>query len=289
MDYFKEAKRVTIRDYLAKAGIFPVKEDSHRLQYLSPLRSENDGSFFVMLDSERFKDFGGDGLSGDIIQLVQLMENCDPLAAAMKICNETPHNYTPSHSKPKEPRPERIKILFVSDLNSGILLNYVSSRGIIQAFARKYCREVRYEVLMKSGEMKKFFAVGFQNDSGGWELRNKFAKVATSPKNVTTIPGNPEQINIFEGYFNFLSALTFWKVPALRYRTIILNSAALKTKIPAEWLNQAKQINFFGDNDETGDKTANYFEPFSTFNDCRQIFSGYNDFNDFLKFKINLK
>ena len=63
-------------------------------------------------------------------------------------------------------------------------IRHWSVSGIAQRIAAGYCREVRYEV-----NGRAFFAVGFRNDAGGWELRSERFKGGSSPKYITTLKG----------------------------------------------------------------------------------------------------
>lgn len=47
--------------------------------------------------------------------------------------------------------------------------------------------------------------IGFPNNAGGFELRNRYFKGSSSPKDVAVIDQNCKQIAVFEGFFNFLS------------------------------------------------------------------------------------
>ena len=47
------------------------------------------------------------------------------------------------------------------------------------AVAGALCREVHYAV----GE-RRFFAIGFRNDAGGWELRSPQFKGSSAPKSI---------------------------------------------------------------------------------------------------------
>ncbi|WP_157832789.1 hypothetical protein [Croceivirga radicis] len=42
-------------------------------------------------------------------------------------------------------------------------------------------------------KQKECFALGFENDRGGWELRNKYQKLATSPKTFTYHKNNSDK------------------------------------------------------------------------------------------------
>nr|WP_277089770.1 toprim domain-containing protein [Alistipes sp.] len=77
-----------------------------------------------------------------------------------------------------------LRILSDAPLRHPALVGYLASRGIAQRIAAGYCREVRYEV-----NGRAFFAVGFRNDAGGWELRSERFKGGSSPKYITTLKG----------------------------------------------------------------------------------------------------
>ncbi len=48
--------------------------------------------------------------------------------------------------------------------------------------------------------------MGFKNNFGGFELRNKYFKGSSSPKEITLISNNsPDRLNVFEGFMDFLS------------------------------------------------------------------------------------
>ena len=52
---------------------------------------------------------------------------------------------------------------------------------------------------------KQYYAIGFKNNAGGYELRNEKFKASSSPKDITLIKNQAEKIAVFEGFFNFLS------------------------------------------------------------------------------------
>ena len=57
----------------------------------------------------------------------------------------------------------------VMTLRNYALLNYLQERGIPIEIATAQCVEVHYRL-----HDKQYFAVGFPNESGGYEIRNKF-------------------------------------------------------------------------------------------------------------------
>ena len=84
--------------------------------------------------------------------------------------------------------------------------------------ARQHCQEVHY-----SANGKAYFAVGFRNDAGGYELRNKYFKGCTS-KEITSMKTSSDACQLFEGFMDYLSFLTMknWQQP--KTDVIVLNS-----------------------------------------------------------------
>ena len=145
--------------------------------------------------------------------------------------------------------------------------------------ARQYLQEVHYV-----SARRKYFAVGFKNDLGGYALRNGAGfKGQTQPAGITTIPGTrTDTICLFEGFFDFLSALVYYARNAPMYTTIILNSTTnLSKAIPQ--LKACKQVNAFLDRDEAGRKSVEKLEKTGLFiNNCTSIYADFKDFNEFL-------
>ncbi len=75
----------------------------------------------------------------------------------------------------EQPTFENIEI---SRLESPILLNYLADRGIPRDIAQRYCVQVDYTL-----HGKRYYAIGFENNAHGYELRNPFFKGAYPPKN----------------------------------------------------------------------------------------------------------
>ena len=92
------------------------------------------------------------------------------------------------------------------------MVSYLTGRGIDPAIARTYCREVRYTICGK-----EYFAVGFRNDAGGWELRSARFKGGSSPKHITTLDNGSDMAMAFEGFIDFLSYLS---LKGTRYRRL---------------------------------------------------------------------
>ena len=156
------------------------------------------------------------------------------------------------------------------------LLLYLSERGLQPSDVSLFLSEVYYRVSEKC-----FFALGFPNDAGGWELRNPYFKGCFAPKAISTIKGtDSHKLQLFEGFMDFLS----WRKlhPEGQDDSIILNSLTLLPKlIPT--LHPFPIIESLLDNDEAGDRaTKQLFDAGLPVKDMRACYAPYKDINEYL-------
>ena len=160
---------------------------------------------------------------------------------------------------------------------------YLAHRGIVPGIAAVYCREVRYQVRSRC-----FFAIGFRNDCGGWELRSERFKGGSSPKHITTFDNRSDTVIAFEGFMDFLAYLSLKHPEQLHIDAAVLNSVVnLPKAVP--FLSRHPVIHTFFDNDEAGRKaTAGLIRlcPRSEVIDQRHFYSGHKDINDYLIARI---
>lgn len=168
-----------------------------------------------------------------------------------------------------------VKVEFVQHI---ALKQYLYSRGIIKPYAVRSVREVHYNI-----NEKQYFAIGFRNNSDGWEFRSKYAKICIGKKDITLIENQSSIIKVFEGFFDYLSFLQISDEKSINHSDyLILNSAALVVK-NIDLLNQYETIELYLDNDITGEKYTNFIiEKYPKAKDERFIYSKYNDLNEYL-------
>ena len=284
---YEEIKRISIRAYLAARGINPRWERGNRGMYLSPLRKERTASFSVSYDKNLWHDFGT-GEGGSIIDLVARMEGCSEIEAARRLAIGEHGTLVPIHVealRTNEPTPSRLTILSDRELTHPALLGYLTGRGIYPAIARTYCREVRYTI---GG--KEYFAIGFRNDAGGWELRNPRFKGSSTPKNITTLDNGSDTAMVFEGFIDFLSYLSLKANPAPAIDTSVLNSVTnLQKAVP--FLARHRIVHAFLDNDDAGRKALARLEeslPSSEVIDQSVFYRDHKDLNEYWQEKRKL-
>lgn len=280
----KTVNKFPIRDYLAAQGIRPAKDNPRYGFYLSPLREERTPSFKVDYGQNLWYDFGlGEG--GTLIDLVMRMERCEAGEAMRQL--ERHIDRMPVFSfTGKNPVPQRSPSIIVEKvrlLENPALLDYLMERGIDLDTARGHCSEVHYRVAGKS-----YFAIGFRNDAGGWELRNRYFKGCTS-KAPTTRRGDYPTCLVFEGFMDYLSFLTFKRNPTPPHNIVVLNSVTnLAKALP--FIASHEQVYAYLDNDDAGRKATDELKKA-----CRNLsdqsihYRPYNDLNDYLRSRLPVK
>ena len=287
------SNRISIRDFLAQRGTQPKYERNGYGMYLSPLRDERTPSFKVNYVQNLWYDFGLGG-GGTLLTLVMRLERCDSREAVRRLQNGEKRNaYSASLSPGIYERPvaggassavrpaavPALRILSDAPLRHPALVGYLSSRGIVPSVAAAFCREVRYEV-----QGRAFFAVGFRNDAGGWELRSERFKGSSSPKHITTLDNCSDTVIAFEGFMDFLAYLSLKHPERLRIDATVLNSVVnLPKAVP--FLSRHSVIHTFFDNDEAGHKAAADLLrlcPRNEVIDQRHFYREHKDVNDYL-------
>lgn len=278
-----QAELVSIVDYLASKGIEPVKAVGKEVVYNSPLRDDKNASFFVNLEKNKFKDFASDEHRGNIFTLVQFLENCNfPQAVAklLEFDGKPVEKYANLFLSATDiERPIEQQTIITQPIKRTVLINYLQERGISYSLGKKYLYEV-----METAKDRIYFYVGFPNDSGGFSLRNQSYKRCLGSQDITTFDlESRKNVAVFEGFFDFLSALVYYGLEAPRIPTVVLNSTNNRKKA-VEYLRQFEQVNCFFDRDKPGeecfrlmrDRDGLPVEDFST------IYEGFNDFNEYL-------
>ena len=274
-----DIKQVSIVDYLAQAGHKPKLSKGVNYWYCSPLRTELTPSFKVNAERNQWYDFAT-GDHGDIIDLVCALQHCTTAEAIRRIAALKGVRLAPSFSfggtTPVRSQAPSMELIGVQAVKHPKLLLYLSERGLQPSDVSPFLSEVYYRVSEKC-----FFALGFPNDAGGWELRNPYFKGCFAPKAITTIKGNDShKLQLFEGFMDFLS----WRElhPEGQADSIVLNSLTLLPKlIPT--LHPYPIIESLLDNDEAGDRaTKQLFDAGLPVKDMRACYAPYKDINEYL-------
>ncbi|ATV29789.1 mobilization protein [Prevotella intermedia] len=275
-------KQIAITDYLQQQGYAPARVQGIHYWYYSPLRNERTPSFKVNTERNQWYDFGS-GEHGDIIDLVCALHRCTINEAIQHLCGtkQVAHQEF-SFGGERKTSKHKLEIISVQSLTNPYLLRYIAERGISLSIANRCCSEIRY-----NNSNRTYYAIGFANDAGGWEIRSPYFKGCIAPKAITTISKATDVLQIFEGFMDFLS----WQTLNLSSTcdTIVLNSLALLPRIQ-EKIKSYKQVESFLDNDDAGRKSFEVLKHF-----CPSIIDGsvryrtHKDINEWLVAQSKVK
>lgn len=283
----QEIKMIKLQDFLASLGYTPTKQQGNKLWYISPFRQESHASFKVNTEHNQWYDFGI-GKGGNIIDLAeQLYKSSDVSYLIHQIGHNVPSmvSASPGVVKPKQSS-ATFENLQVLPFSHPALIKYLQDRCIDIEVAKSVCKEVHYEV-----NNKCYFAIGFPNCGGGYELRNPFFKGCIAPKDISHFYANePKKICfLFEGFIDFLSFMTLRRIQSPQYNGLsnqdylILNSVTNIHKA-LKCLSVYNNIQCFLDNDEAGRNA--YLQLSKELGDssvkASALYNGYKDLNDYL-------
>ena len=278
----KEIKSIPLAAFLSRLGHEPAVRKGTRLWYKSPLRQEHTPSFKVETALNCWYDFGL-GRGGNIIDLATELYQSTDLHYLMRCIADScpvPSVQTVAFSYPQRHSAPSMEQFEIVPLEHRALVAYLQERGIPAHIAKAKCKEVHY-----SANGRFYFAVAFENVSGGWELRNRYFKGCRGRKDISYLPwardGPSTECAVFEGFIDYLSALTLGIISGTD--AIILNSVVNVNKA-VPYLKGYIAINCYLDNDTAGrtaltELTAIYC---STVIDCSILYSEFNDLNEYL-------
>lgn len=281
-------RRIPLADFLARLGHEPVKRSRNELWYRAPYRDERTPSFRVNVEKQLWYDFGL-GRGGDIFTLAGEFVHSDDFLVQAKFIAETANMPMPVPevskqtflSKPSGPAFEGVEIV---PLLRSPLTEYLEERGIPYGIASRYCCRLNYGV-----RGKRYFAIGFPNLAGGYELRNRFFKGCIPPKDVSLIRTEDTPADVccvFEGFMDFLSAVTLGVTG--NADSLVLNSVANVEKA-MKHLDGYGQIDCFLDCDEAGGRALETLRTRYGNRICDRsaLYNGCKDLNEFLQLSRN--
>lgn len=277
-------KTVNINDYLSNAGHKPVSQRGNHFRYYSPFREERTASFDVDNAKNTFIDWGT-GQTGTIIDLVMILSNTD-VSGALEILdqyNGEPSKSTFSFTKHESKQTRKSIPGTIEKITDPSLINYLISRKI-NPEAWEGCPYLfQYTYKRNNYSKQVYHNLAWQNDKSGYELNNRNFKSCLLAKDITTIAGPGNTLNIFEGFMDYLSALTYYQTKQLEGTTIVLNSVALSNRVTT-LLGSFHRVNAFLDNDKAGKQAFALFANHqkNIINHSETTYPDNKDFNDFI-------
>lgn len=271
MNCEKIKQKVSIKVILESFNLFPIKENTKTAFYFALDREEKIPSLSVDFIKNKAFDFGT-GKSYDVISIVQQMNQCS-VSEALKYLEKFDFSIQDQKQKEEIKRGSDYKIFEVKKVGHPALIQYLKSRKVYEQ--RDLVKELHYEL-----NGKKYFGIGFENNSGGFELRNSYSKICLGKKDVTLIQqvDSNKEITVFEGFLDYLTFRNIEKTKKSDY--LILNSTVMLFKV-MEKLSEYHKIYLFLDNDLNGKATKDkIIMKYENVEDCSSIYLDFKDLNE---------
>ncbi len=272
----QQLNQISLEKVLATLGHFPSKSNEKEAWFLNPFGTETKASF--KLDKSRNVWYlFSEGIGGKTLDFIMKFLNCN-VKEALHWADEKGFDFS-FHQQEDNPKTKSISLTGINPLENRYLKSYLTSRGLSPK-VYNYLYEIRFTL-----NSKKLYAIGFENRSDGWELRNSFYKGAALKKDISIIksriPNNT--VCLFEGFMDALSYIEIYG--ETNEDLLVLNSIALIETAKQELKNYQK-IKLFLDNDNAGMKTTNsIISFFPDAENCAGLYQGFKDLNEFLVYK----
>ena len=286
----KQFNTIPLEEVLQILGHPPTKQNEKEAWFLNPFKIENHASFKLNKTNNVWYLYS-EGIGGNNTDFMMKYLNTTSVKEVLEWAEKQSFSsFQPQkdfHSKNSNPN---YHITEIKELQNENLKNYLHQRGL-SASIYSLLKEVHFTI----GE-KNLYAIGFENLSGGWELRNIFYKGSLLKKDISVINLYNEsqsqnqneigkKIAVFEG---FMDALSFVEMkPFFKGDVLVMNSISLLNKAK-EYLKHYSEIHLFLDNDKAGKICKNeILKSFPEAKNHSEIYALHKDLNDYLQFKNN--
>ena len=273
---------ISLEEVLQILGHLPTKQTEKEAWFLNPFSTENQASFKLdkrnniwYLYSEGIggnnTDFMIKYLNASVKEVLEWAEN--------QIFSSFHQQNFPNQKL--ENLHKNYEIIEVKEIQHPALMEYLRTRKVENQ--TEFLKEIHYQM-----NDKNYFGIGFKNNSGGYEIRNKYSKICLGKKDVSTIKNGSGNVKIFEGFFDFLSFKNienFLEKEPSDY--IILNSVSMIHNIKNS-LGNYENIELYFDNDEAGNRAVKMLKnELENIEDCRVLYSDLKDLNEYLTQQTN--
>lgn len=198
----KEAARIKqefpVLDYfhsLVTSGFLKF-EGLRGKEYFFGFKEQRTGSIAVDDKANVWYDHA-QGKGGDIFAAVREFENKTFFESVAILSGYFPEReIVPRH---KSEIVQKIAVEKVSEISHDALIQYICGRGMDLQDIAPFGKEVHWQ-----NKGKRYFAVGFPNESGGWVLRSSIFKGNILGGGISIqVLGTVKSIKVFEGWFDF--------------------------------------------------------------------------------------
>jgi len=273
----KQFNAIPLEEVLQNLGHLPTKQSEKEAWFLNPFAKENHASFKINKNLNYWY-LHSEGIGGKNVDFMKRYLNAsvsEVLVWAEEQNFSSFHQQNISSSK-LENLAKNYEIIDVKEIQHPALLEYLKERNVENQ--TEFIQEIHYRM-----NDKNYFGIGFKNDSGGYEIRNKYSKICLGKKDISSIKNDSNSVRIFEGFFDFLSFKNleneFEKEPS---DYLILNSVSMIHNIKNS-LGKYEKVELYFDNDEAGNRAVEIISnETQNAENCRALYSDFKDLNEYL-------
>ena len=271
----RQFNTIPLEEVLQILGHLPTKQTEKEAWFLNPFANENHASF--KLDKRNniwFLHSEGIGGNNTDFMMKYLKASVKEVLEWAEKQNFSSFHQQKDYHKKEELPTNNYTIIELKDIQHPALLEYLKFRKVENQTA--FLKEIHYQM-----NDKNYFGIGFKNDSDGYEIRNKYAKICLGKKDITTIKNDSGNVKIFEGFIDFLSfknVENFLEKEPSNY--IILNSVSMISTLKNS-LENYKKIELYFDNDEAGNRAVEMLKnKLEKVEDGRILYKDFKDLNE---------
>ncbi|RZJ92256.1 MAG: hypothetical protein EOO20_02460 [Chryseobacterium sp.] len=206
-------EQATVHGLLSRLGYHPAKSSGEELIYKNVLHkfekvptlvvNSRLGLWFDRLTKR----------SGDLLDFgMAFWTGLSPLEVSEKI-NQLCGHSRDSHPNGDSQRTRKRKAIKIPHYHieeikalggNTEISSFLKNKGIWE-IAIGQLKEVYYYVIDEKKRRKDFFAAGWENENGGWEVRGRNYSSCLGPKGMSFIPGQDNKLVLFGNYTEYLN------------------------------------------------------------------------------------
>jgi DNA primase len=284
----KQFNSVKLEEILVSLGHHPTKQNEKEAWFLNPFYTETQASFKINKNLNYWY-LHSEGIGGNNVDFMKKYLNASVKEVLEWAEKQNFSSFQPQNSIQKQNSlKQNYQITEIKELQNENLKDYLQQRGL-STKVYPLVKEIHFRI-----DQKNLYAIGFENLSGGWELRNSFYKGSLLKKDISILNFNNEshsqnetgkRIVVFEG---FMDALSFVEMkPFYKGDVLVMNSISLLNRTK-EYLKNYSEIHLFLDNDKAGENCkTSILKSFPEAKNHSEIYALHKDLNDYLQFKNN--
>ena len=279
----KQFNSVKLEEILVSLGHHPTKQNEKEAWFLNPFYTETQASFKINKNLNYWY-LHSEGIGGNNVDFMKKYLNESVKEVLEWAEKQNFSSFQPQNSIQKQNSlKQNYQITEIKELQNENLKDYLQQRGL-STKVYPLVKEIHFRI-----DQKNLYAIGFENLSGGWELRNSFYKGSLLKKDISILNFNNEshsqnetgkRIVVFEG---FMDALSFVEMkPFYKGDVLVMNSISLLNRTK-EYLKNYSEIHLFLDNDKAGENCkTSILKSFPEAKNHSEIYALHKDLNDYL-------